>query len=201
MDDSAIREGVEWDPTKAIRELSDRFGSGLAVIILPLPIACSQLESQVGVGNGCHISWATQTRQHDSPSWNCFPQNQEQRFLRHHRHGEWEVIHKDSTTKNAMVGLRWVSENNGETLTTWKKALLCVWWNCRVLVCFEGWVQKNGYGRPLQRLAELCGPRRQQRVNTAGVKFFHDSIQPHSAKITQHKNRWFGVEASILSAI
>lgn len=71
----------------------------------------------------------------------------------------------------------------------WKKVMICVWWNSKGLVYFEGLnvgqtVTGDFYREQLNRVDQAL---KRQEVNIAKTKFLHDNARLHIGKITQQK--------------
>ncbi|XP_026830138.1 histone-lysine N-methyltransferase SETMAR-like [Ooceraea biroi] len=104
---------------------------------------------------------------------------------------------------------KWILYNNVQRKRTWKKAgegaepvakaglhpmkvLLCVWWDCRVIIHFEllrrgETITADKYCEQLTRLDAAIREKRPGLVNRKGIIFHHDNARPHVAQQTLRK--------------
>lgn len=187
LDDEALKEDVELDPTQTTRELAEKFGCHHSTIADHL--------NTIGKINRCG-------------KWVPHQLSESNKATRVTMAG---ILLRSSNSKGFFNSIitsdeKWICYDNNIRKRQWlspgqppkpmpkrdihgKKNLLCIWWNSQGLVYFE--VLEKGqtvtadlYSQQLGRVDQALST---QGSNTKVVRLLHDNARPHIAKVTQKK--------------
>lgn len=194
IDNDALKEAIESDPSQTTRNLAEQFGCTHVTIENHL--------HAIGKTNRCG-KWVPHQLSDDNKATRVTMAGilirgaKNSGFFDSIVTSDEKWIQYDNTTRKRQ----WL--HPGETPKPTpkpdihgKKVMLCVWWNSKGLVYFEvldsgQTVTADLYQGQLDRVNQAL---RRQGVDTASTKFLHDNARPHVAKITSQKIEELGWE-------